>query len=935
MIKMKSRYFIFLFLIIYISFLNGILGKPEQKAQKENIEDKNKVQVIDYSKTKEKNVLRKLEETNNYIKCYFSEFRNYEGGFLLNFYRQNVCLVKVDQQSIDFKKFFTVYSEMVIYFDSPVTTMEKFFYSGIDVNALFITSIDFSHFDFSLLNNTASMFEECKRLVSINLLNFKSANVINMNSMFTGCSSLKSLNLSHFDTSLVTNMDSMFQNCHSLSILDISNFNMSQIESANNIFFNTTKLDYINLYNTQDNGYISRSDINQESKIQNILYVCQQTDIITNPNSVLCCDYFNNKEECTLNMDITKLSRLINLKYNYLVNNIANQNHQIFQLNNANFQISTLKEQLNNPKEVSSVDLGDCEKLIKGREGLRETDQLIILKLDIRDPISNAINVQYEIFNPYTYRKISLDICKSIPIKINTPVIINETLIDLIDSLKDEGYDIFDLKDRFYNDICATYTANNGQDITLSGRKNRIYDSVKNVSLCQNGCEFESFDTKTSQSNCKCKVQESNTVTDLFKINFNKSEFYDGFYKTLYNSNFRTFKCIKLLFSLEGLKSNYGFYFMSSILLAFIVFILLHIIKGQNKLIDSLINIVYKIPNDKEKKEEVKEVKKIKESIDVKRTSNFIKFNKRKFKKNFSSQKPFRKVKIPIKKLKKITFYINKNNKNNNIINLETGDELKDHNLELNEIEKEDKKKKDDEIKEMIMNYNNLNCEELNDLDYEIAFLVDKRTFWQYYYDVLKKDHIIFFTFIINDDYNLRYIKILLFIVSFCLFLTIEGFFFTDESMDNIYESNGIFDFIMQLPQILYSDIVSSVISMILQKLSITEDQILDLKKEKDQVKANEEAKKIKKNLKIKLIIFLVLSSFLMLFFWYFISCFCAAYKNTQKIFFQDTLSSFTTSLITPFAFKLLTSISRILSLRAPKKDRKMLYKISKLLNFL
>ena len=51
-----------------------------------------------------------------------------------------------------------------------------------------------------------------------------------------------------------------------------------------------------------------------------------------------------------------------------------------------------------------------------------------------------------------------------------------------------------------------------------------------NKTLCQNGCEFESFDTKISQSNCKCKVQESNTVTDLSKINFNKSEFYDGFY---------------------------------------------------------------------------------------------------------------------------------------------------------------------------------------------------------------------------------------------------------------------------------------------------------------------------------------------------------------------------------------------------------------------
>ena len=64
--------------------------------------------------------------------------------------------------------------------------------------------------------------------------------------------------------------------------------------------------------------------------------------------------------------------------------------------------------------------------------------------------------------------------------------------------------------------------------------------------------------------------------------------------------------------------------------------------------------------------------------------------------------------------------------------------------------------------------------------------------------------------------------------------------------MDKIYESNGIFYFIMRLPQIIYSVIVSISFSMILQKLSIIELQILALKKVKDQAKADEDAKKIK-----------------------------------------------------------------------------------------
>ena len=254
-------------------------------------------------------------------------------------------------------------------------------------NILSINILKFSSANFINMN---SMLEGCSSLESIDLSNFITSKVENMNSKFKDCYSLKSLYLSNFDASLVTKMDSMFQNCSSLSILDISNFNMSKIESANNIFANVTNLDYINLYNTQDNGYISISDINQESKIKNILFVCQKTNIITNPNSLLCCDYLNNKEECILNMDITKFSRIIKIKYNYLLDNIAKQNNQIVQIYNAILQISKLKEELNNSKEASFVDLYECENIIKGQKGLTETDQLIILKLDIRNPISKC-----------------------------------------------------------------------------------------------------------------------------------------------------------------------------------------------------------------------------------------------------------------------------------------------------------------------------------------------------------------------------------------------------------------------------------------------------------------------------------------------------------------------------------------------------------------
>ena len=162
---------------------------------------------------------------------------------------------------------------------------------------------------------------------------------------------------------------------------------------------------------------------------------------------------------------------------------------------------------------------------------------------------------------------------------------------------------------------------------------------------------------------------------------------------------------------------------------------------------------------------------------------------------------------------------------------------------------------------------------------------------------------------------------------------TINAFFFTDETMDNIYEDNGIFNFIFQLPQIIYSSLITSVLNIILQKLSISEGQILDMKKEKDKEKAKNMANNIKNNLKLKLLIFLAISLILMLFFWYFISCFCAVFTNTQLILIEDTLISFLISMIYPFGLKLLPGFLRIPALRAPNKDQKCKYKVSRLLS--
>ena len=116
---------------------------------------------------------------------------------------------------------------------------------------------------------------------------------------------------------------------------------------------------------------------------------------------------------------------------------------------------------------------------------------------------------------------------------------------------------------------------------------------------------------------------------------------------------------------------------------------------------------------------------------------------------------------------------------------------------------------------------------------------------------------------------------------------------------------------------------------MLLKKLSLSEKNILDLKQEKDLKKATQISKNIKLCITIKFIIFFILSNVLLLFFWYFISCFCAVYINTQDILIEDTLISFCLSMAYPFGLNLLPGIFRIPALRAKNKDKKLLYQIS------
>ena len=198
---------------------------------------------------------------------------------------------------------------------------------------------------------------------------------------------------------------------------------------------------------------------------------------------------------------------------------------------------------------------------------------------------------------------------------------------------------------------------------------------------------------------------------------------------------------------------------------------------------------------------------------------------------------------------------------------------------------------------------------------------------------MLRSKHLLIFTFYTSNDYNSTIIKICLFFFLFSCYYFVNALFLTDSALHIIYEDFGIYNLIFQLPKILYSTCISSAIELIVTSLSLTQKNILELKKSKSNLVVK--AKDILNCLIAKFTLFFIISFFFLIIFWYYLSCFCCVYKNTQIYLIKNSLISYSVSLIYPFLFYLIPGIFRIPSLRARNKNMETIYKISKFIQLI
>ena len=767
------------------------------------------------------------------------------------------------------------------------------------------------------------------------------------------------------------------------------------------------------------------------------------------------CKYNNPYEENEINKNTVLYNTIKNsIIDNYNLNEtliLKSKDNYIFQLTNT-LNEENIESNTNSNNNLSRIDLGNCEKILKEKYNIDDDIPLIILKFEKAGELASNKNIQYEVYNPINKKKLNLFVCKNEKINIYIPIDLNEKTLDLYDDLQSYGYDLFNPNDSFYQDICFEYTTINGTDILLSDRRKYFFNDTE--TSCQAGCEYSQYNKETKKLKCECSINENNGIEPENEIKFDGNMFFSSFYDVLKYSNILILKCYNLFFSSKGQTKNYGSILMIGFFITFTIINLFFFKKGISKLEIYEAKLIFNnSPNNIEENNNNNEDKSIKSKINIssmppkrkqvdkdiqlkignndtssenriKNENNENKYNQnntlndnhsdtnngfQKIEKKNQSKTPNQFMLRPgtksktlgnlnLKKRKKINDNNNKdnmiriinnkndnnnlniindninenvnnnnfissnnninlsnsfntnindnnsNNINNNIINNNINNNsnhiINNHininnkvqNIIIFEHKNNEKNKQENRILNCCIKGNNFHDFELNELEYYKAVRLDHRTFIQYYWQLLRREHIIIFTFFVKDDFNIFYIKLSLFIFRIVIDFGLNVLFFIDDSMNKIYLDYGKYNFLAQIPQIIYSTLLTEILDILLRYLCLTEKDMYLIQKYSKKMNKSYYKKKIFKifnYIKIKLICYFVFSFFLMIFFWYFVCAFCAVYKNTQSFLLKDFFLSYFLSLLYPIALYILPASLRILSLKDKKKRLYIFFKLS------
>ena len=619
------------------------------------------------------------------------------------------------------------------------------------------------------------------------------------------------------------------------------------------------------------------------------------------------------------NLDVNSFSKDIN---NYLGNGkIYNlPESKIIIGNNISIELTTVKLELEKLKELitgggnsggsttdpgtSILDISACEALLKKKYGLSDEEDLMVVKGDILKTLSEEYfgsSVEYQLFSTSLGAFLPLSDCQEggTSAVITSPYNPITTMTSFqsksrIDYAFSDGYNALDTNSPFYNDICTPFTNENGNDVLIDDRRKDYFNETFN--LCEEGCEFLDYNASLNMYSCKCgiKAQVGDKPAD---IDIKTKEIPEDFKNYISRrSNIKVFKCASQVFSSSGQKKNFGSYILLACLAGFIGIIVFHFIKEKTKMDDLFfeLSIIPTHPANPPKPSKPSE-----QSDKHNNKEHHHSHHK-------SDNKDTNAIKVKDEKTVK--------------------SKIPDNGKTSKQVLSKPHKNPVNVQKDLV-----LEDDQLNFAGYDIAFKKDRRTFIQYYWSLLKMKQLFIFTFYTSKDYILRSTKIALFILFISFYFAFTALFFNDSIMRQLYVYKGNTDAAVHVPNIILSSLCCIIMNLIVRFVCLNERDIIKITQENNPETRKSLAEKTRRISKLKLIIFFIVSGILIALCWYYVSAFCAVFKNSQGRYLLNVFIAFLVCNIWPCVTSLIPALLRINSLKTGTSET--LYKISQIIS--
>ena len=99
-----------------------------------------------------------------------------------------------------------------------------------------------------------------------------------------------------------------------------------------------------------------------------------------------------------------------------------------------------------------------------------------------------------------------------------------------------------------------------------------------NVSICNEGCEFNVIDLESERIICKCNINYNNNINDIESNEIENNESYLDYFLSFINYKF--ILCYKLFYYIGNYYYNYGLYISFVILIFYFILITFFLIYG-------------------------------------------------------------------------------------------------------------------------------------------------------------------------------------------------------------------------------------------------------------------------------------------------------------------------------------------------------------------